>query len=93
LYYPDARRIPRALSWPESDGGDTKAEPWLMVTCPSPSLDLDSCDKAIEKAAHRDRLQRTARIEADADTPSRLIFGNNAVAAKSTSPGRADMIS
>jgi hypothetical protein len=23
----------------ESDGGDTKAEPWLMVTCPSPSLD------------------------------------------------------
>jgi hypothetical protein len=30
----------------ESHGGNTKAEPWLMIPCPSPSLDPDSCDKA-----------------------------------------------
>src|SRR5271169_6644760 len=32
-------------SRPESDDGDTKAEPWLMMCCPSLSLDPHSCDK------------------------------------------------
>jgi hypothetical protein len=37
--------------------------------------------------------RRAKRIEADADTPSRLILGNNAVAAKRTSPGGSELSS
>jgi hypothetical protein len=31
----------------ESDDGDTKAEPWLMISFPSLSLDPHSCEKAV----------------------------------------------
>ena len=31
----------------EAMAADTKAEPWLILTCPSASLDPDSRDKAI----------------------------------------------
>jgi hypothetical protein len=37
--------------------------------------------------------RRAKRIEAEADTPSRLIFGNNSVAAKSASPGGSELSS
>jgi hypothetical protein len=37
--------------------------------------------------------RRAKRIEADAGTPPRLIFGNNAVAAKSTSPEGSELSS
>jgi hypothetical protein len=35
---------------PKALGLSRPAEPWLMVACPPPSLDPDSCDKALGQA-------------------------------------------